>query len=119
MDIGAKGELERMVALLNEKVFGWPDESRRLKLKLHDRPDLGGVLAFIVLTYNCETVVRNTVVMPIPPVTLCWGGGHTAAQACETAIRKFAAGSDLIREYLPFTAGSFAELKMKAAAYYG
>ena len=116
MDIGAKSELERMVALLNEKAFGRQDESRRLELKLHDRPDLGGVLAFIVLT---ETVVRNMVVMTIPPVTICWGGGHTADQACETAIRKFAAGSDLIGEYLPFTAGSFAELKMKAAAYYG
>ena len=119
MDIGAKCELERMIALLNEKAFGRPDESRRLKLKLRDRPELGGVLAFIVLAYNCETVVRNTVVMPIPPVTLCWGGGTTADSACETVIRKFAAGSDLIGEYLPFTAGSFAELKMKAAAYYG
>ena len=128
MDIGAKSELERMVALLNEKVFGWPDGLCRLKLKLYDRPDLDGILAFIVLTYKCETAVRNTVMMPIPrntvmmpipPVTICWGGGADADAACEIALKKFENGSDLISKYLPFTAGSLAELKMKAAAYYG
>jgi hypothetical protein len=34
-------------------------------------------------------------------------------------LKKFSAGSDLLRKYLPFTAGSLEELKLKATAYYG
>ena len=112
-------ELKNMISLLNEKTFKEPGDSK-LELRLQERPDLNGVLAFIVLVQNGHVNIdRKTVFMPIPPITLCWGGGTTADLACETAIRKFAAGSGLIREYLPFTAGSLAELKMKAAAYYG
>jgi len=109
-------ELENMIKLLNEKTFKNPGDSK-LELRLHERPDLDGVLAFMVLVQDGHVNNdRKTVVMPIPPITLCWGGGHTADLACETVIRKFAAGSDLIRKYLPFTAGSVAELELKLAA---
>ena len=115
--MSSEEELENMISLLNEKTFKEPG-GFKLELRLQERPDLDGVLAFIVLVQDGH-IDRKTVVMPIPRITLCWGGGHTADLACETVIRKFAAGSDLIRKYLPFTAGSFAELKIKAAAYYG
>lgn len=117
--MSSEEELENMISLLNEKTFKEPGDSR-LELRLHERPDLNGVLAFIVLVQDGHVNIdRKSVVMPIPPITLCWGGGTTADSACETVIRKFAVSSDLIRKYLPFTAGSFAELKIKAAAYYG
>ena len=116
---GSEEELENMVKLLNEKAFKEPGDSK-LELRMQDRPDLGGVLAFIVLARDGHVDIgRKTVVTPVPPITLCWGGGRTADLACETVVRKFAAGSDLIREYLPFTAGSAAELEMKFAAFGG
>lgn len=106
-------ELKNMISLLNEKTFKEPGDSK-LELRLQERPDLDGVLAFIVLVQNGHVNIdRKTVYMPIPPITLCWGRGRTADLACETIIRKFAVGSDLIRKYLPFTAGSAAELKLK------
>lgn len=111
--MNAEEELERMIEFLNEKVFEYPE---RLELRLQERPDIGGVLAFMVLIQDgYVNIDRKTVVMPIPPITLCWGGGRTADLACETVIRKFAVGSDLIRKYLPFTAGSAAELELKLA----
>lgn len=115
LKMNAVEELRRMVELLNEKAFREPGASR-LELRLQERPDLDGVMAFIVLVQDGHVDIdRKTVFMPIPPITLCWGGGTTADSACETAIRKFAAGSDLIRECLPFTAGSLAELELKLA----
>ena len=51
---------------------------------------------------------QKTIVMPIPPITLC-----------RAVIEKFSAGSDILRRFLPFTAGSLDELKVKAVAYYG
>ena len=112
-------ELRHMVGLLNEKAFGEPGASR-LELRMHDRPDLDGVLAFIVLVQDGYVDIdQKTIVMPIPPITLCWGGGHTADLACQVVIEKFSAGSDILRRFLPFTAGSLDELKVKAVAYYG
>lgn len=113
--MSSEEELENMIKLLNEKTFKKPGDSK-LELRMQERPDLDGVLAFIVLVQDGQVNIdRKTVVMPIPPITLCWGGGRTANLACETVIRKFAIGSDLIRKYLPFTAGSAAELKLKLA----
>jgi len=113
----AKKELEGMVALYNEKAF---DPQEELRLKVSPRPDLGGVLVFLVVCQKKGAFIgRDTVVMPIPPVTICWGGGADADAACEIALKKLEEGSDLIGRYLPFTAGSLAELEMKAVAYYG
>ena len=113
--MSSEEELENMIKLLNEKTFKNPGDSK-LELRLQERPDLDGVLAFIVLVQDGHVNIdRKTVVMPIPPITLCWGGGRTVDLACETVIRKFAVGSDLIRKYLPFTAGSAAELELKFA----
>lgn len=110
-------ELKNMISLLNEKTFKEPGDFK-LELQLQERPDLDGVLAFIVLVQNGHVNIdRKTAYMPIPPITLCWGGGQTADLACETVIRKFAVGSDLIRKHLPFTAGSAAELEIKLAAF--
>lgn len=112
-------ELRRMVKLLNEKAFG-ESGSSRLELRMHDRPDLDGVLAFIVLVQDGYVDIdQKTIVMPIPPITLCWGGGHTADLACKAVIEKFSAGGDILHWYLPFTASSLDELKIKAVAYYG
>lgn len=112
-------ELRQMVGLLNEKALGRPVGSR-LELRLQKRFDIGGVLAFIVLVQDGRVDLgRKTVVVPVPPVTLCWGGGRTADLACKAVIEKFSAGSDMLRRYVPFTAGSLEELKLKAAACYG
>ena len=87
---------------------------------MHDRPDLDGVLAFMVLVHDGYVDIdQKTIVMPIPPITLCWGGGHTIDSACSVVIEKFSAGNNMLRRFLPFTAGSLDELKVKAAAYYG
>ena len=102
-------ELEGIVGFLNEKIFRYP---QRLRLEIKNRPDLGGVLAFMVLS-------EEPVVVPVPPITICWCGGEDVRSACEIMLRKFSAGSDLLRKYLPFTAGSLEELKLKATAYYG
>ena len=112
-------ELRYMVELLNEKAFG-ESESSHLELRIQDRPDLDGVLAFIVLVQDMYTNIdQSTVIMSIPPITLCWGGGHTVDLACRVVIEKFSAGSDILHRLLPFTAGSLDELKVKAAVYYG
>lgn len=117
--MSAEKELRSMIRFLNEKAFEEPGDSK-LELRLHERPDLGGVLAFMVLVQGGRVDIgRKTVVMPIPPITLCWGAGNTTESACETTLRKFTAGGDLVRKFLPFTAGSLDELKLKAAAYYG
>lgn len=117
--MSSEEELKSMIKFLNEKAFREPGASR-LELQMHDRPDLNGVLAFIVLVQAGHVNIdRKTVVMPIPPITLCWGGGHTADLACKAVIKKFSASSDILRRFLPFTAGSLDELKVKAAAYYG
>lgn len=117
--VSTEEELRHMVELLNEKAFGESDSSR-LELRMHDRPDLDGVLVFIVLVQDGYVDIdQKTIVMPIPPITLCWGGGHTADLACQVVIEKFSAGSDILRGFLPFTAGSLDELKVKVAAYYG
>ena len=117
--MSSEEELENMISLLNEKTFGEPGASQ-LELRLQERPDIDGVLAFIVLVQDGHVNIdRKTIIMPIPPITLCWGGGHTADLACKAVIEKFAAGSDMLRKFLPFTAGSLEELKVKAAAYYG
>ena len=117
--VNTEEELRRMVELLNEKVFG-ESGSSRLELQMHDRPDLDGVLAFIVLVQDGYVDIdQKTVVMPIPPITLCWGGGHTADLACRAVIEKFSAGGDILRRFLPSTAGSLDELKIKAVTYYG
>ena len=63
-------ELRHMVGLLNEKAFGEPGTSR-LELRMHDRPDLDGVLAFIVLVQDGYVDIdQKTIVMPIPPITI-------------------------------------------------
>lgn len=117
--MNAEEELRRMIGFLNEKAFEEPGDSK-LELRVQRRPDLGGVLVFMVLVQSGHVDIgRKTVVMPVPPITLCWGAGNTAESACETALRKFTAGGDLTRKFLPFTAGSLDELKLKAAAYYG
>lgn len=117
--MSSEEELENMISLLNEKTFKEPGDSR-LELQLHERPDLNGVLAFIVLVQDGHVNIdRKSVAMPIPPITLCWGGGTTADSACKAVIKKFSASSDILRRFLPFTAGSLDELKVKAAAYYG
>ena len=46
--VSTEEELRHMVEFLNEKAFG-ESGSSRLELRMHDRPDLDGVLAFIVL----------------------------------------------------------------------
>ena len=112
-------ELRHMVELLNEKAFG-ESGSSRLELRMHDRPDLDGVLAFIVLVQDGYVDIdQKTIVMLIPPITLCWGRGHTVDLACRAVIEKFSAGGDILRRFLPFTAGSLDELKIKAVTYYG
>lgn len=117
--MSAEEELRRMVEFLNEKAFKEPGASK-LELRLQERLDLDGVLAFIVLVQNGHVNIdRKTVYMPIPPITLCWGGGHTADLACRVVIEKFSASGDMLHRFLPFTAGSLDELKVKAAAYYG
>lgn len=117
--MSSEEELESMIKFLNEKAFREPGDSR-LELRIKKRPDLGGALAFVVMGRPRRIDIgRNTAVMPIPPVTLCWGGGDTVESACGTALRKLMSGGDLVRKYIPFTFGSFDELKVKAAAYYG
>ena len=117
--MNAEEELRLMIGLFNEKAFGESGTSR-LELRMHDRPDLDGVLAFIVLVQDwCVDIDQKTIVMSIPPITLCWGGGHTADLACQVVIKKFSAGNNMLRRFLPFTAGSLDELKVKAVAYYG
>jgi len=117
--MSSEEELRSVVAFLNEKAFREPGDSR-LELMIKRRPDLGGALAFVVLGQDrCIDIGRKTAVMPIPPVTLCWGGGDTVESACGTTLRKLMSGGDLVRKYIPFTFGSFDELKVKAAAYYG
>lgn len=112
--MNSEEELRGMVELLNEKAFGRPGEERRLELLLHDRPDLEGVVAFIVLQPKSLSVYHP------PAITLCWGGGRTAEDACGVVLGKFAdGGGDILRKFLPFTAGSLDELKVKAAIYYG
>lgn len=100
-------ELERMIGLLNEKVFSYPQS---LTLDIKPRKDLGGVLAFLVLKDEQS-------VAWVPPVTVCWGGGSDADSACEIILKKFKAGSDLVMKYFPFTAGSAAELELKLAVF--
>lgn len=115
--MSSEEELKSMIKLLNEKAFSESGASR-LELQMQDRPDLGGVFAFMVLVQDRHVNIdRKTVVMPIPPITLCWGGGTTVDLACETVIRKFAVGSDLIRTYLPVMAGSVVELEIKLAVF--
>lgn len=116
--VSTEEELRHMVELLNEKAFGESDSSR-LELRMHDRPDLDGVLAFIVLVHDGYVDIDRKMVVIPPPITLCWGGGYTADLACQVVIEKFSAGSDILRRFLPFTAGSLDELKIKAVAYYG
>ena len=117
--VSTEEELRHMVEFLNEKAFG-ESGSSRLELRMHDRPDLDGVLAFIVLVQDGYVDIdQKTIVMPIPPITLCWGGGHTADLACQVVIEKFSVGSNILRRYLPFTASSLDKLKIKAVTYYG
>lgn len=105
--MNAKAELERMVDLLN----GWlSGRSQKLWLQFKRREDLDGVLVFLLL--SAEKNSRF-----VDDSCICWGGGHTDDQACERVIKKLADGSDSIREYLPFTAGSLEELKLKLAAF--
>ena len=116
--MNAEEELRLMIELLNKKAFGEPG-SFKLELKIQDRPDLNGVLVFIVFVKNeYVNIDSEIVVMPLP-FTLCWGGGHTIDSACRAVIEKFFAGNNMLRRFLPFTAGSLDELKVKAAAYYG
>lgn len=116
--VNAEEELRLMIELLNKKAFGEPGSSR-LELQTQDRPDLDGVLVFIVFVQNeYVNIDGKTVVMPLP-LTLCWGGGHTIDSACGVVIEKFSASNNMLRRFLPFTAGSLDELKVKAAAYYG
>jgi len=105
--MNARKELELMVKLINETVFEHP---QKLELKIERRRDLGGILAFLNLT-------TKTLQIPVLPTTICWGGAGDATSACGVIIKKFAEGSDLIRRYIPFTAGSAAELKMKLAVF--
>ena len=107
--MNARKELELMIKLLNEKVFEYP---QKLELIIKRREDLGGVLAFLNLT-------TETLQIPVPPATICWAGAGDAASACGVIIKKFAEGSGLIKRYIPFTAGSFEELRIKASAFYG
>ena len=117
--MNAEEELRLMIELLNKKAFGEPGSSM-LELQIQDRPDLDGILVFIVLVQSGHVDIGlETVVMPIPPMTLCWGGGHTIDSACRAVIEKFSAGNNMLRRFLPFTAGSLDELKVKAVAYYG
>ena len=116
--MNAEEELRLMIGLLNKKAFGKPDSSK-LELQIQDRPDLDGVLVFIVFVQNeYVNIDGKTVVMPLP-LTLCWGGGHTIDLACRVVIEKFSAGNNMLCRFLPFTAGSLDELKVKAVAYYG
>lgn len=116
--MNAEEELRLIVEFLNKKVFGEPDYSK-LELRTQDCPDLNGVLVFIVFVQNeYVNIDGKTVVMPLP-LTLCWGGGHTIDSACRAVIEKFSAGGDILRRFLPFTAGSLDELKIKAVTYYG
>ena len=111
-------ELRLMIELFNKKVFREPGSSR-LELQIQYRPDLNGVLVFIVFVQNeYVNIDGKTVVMPLP-LTLCWGGGHTIDLACRVVIEKCSAGNNMLRRFLPFTAGSLDELKVKVAAYYG
>ena len=116
--MNAEEELRLMIGRLNKKACGKPDSSK-LELQIQDRPDLDGVLVFIVFVQNeYVNIDGKTVVMPLP-LTLCWGGGHTIDLACRVIIEKFSAGNNMLRRFLPFTAGSLDELKVKAVAYYG
>ena len=46
--MNAEKELRLMIELLNKKAFGEPGSSR-LELQAQDRPDLDGIMVFIVL----------------------------------------------------------------------
>lgn len=116
--MNAEEELRLMIELLNKKAFGEPG-SPRLELKTQDRPDLNGVLVFIVFVQNEYVNIDGKIVVMSLPLTLCWGGGHTIDLACRVVIEKFSVGNNMLRRFLPFTAGSLDELKVKVAAYYG
>lgn len=106
MDIGAKGELERMVALYNETGLG---PGRELVVDLHVLSRQNGAIAHVIL--DIEGWKK-------PPI-LSWGYGADEDAACAMALERFKAGSDTMREYLPFKAGSLEELKLKLAALGG
>lgn len=113
--MSSKEELESMVGLLNEKVFGQPDDSRRLEFRLEYWPDLEGVIAFINLEYGHGKAAPDSIIMPIPPITLCFAGGRDVCSASAALLERFSTGGDLLRKFLPFTAGSLDELKLKMA----
>ena len=46
--MNAEKELRLMIELLNKKAFG-ESESSRLEFRIQDRPDLDGIMVFIVL----------------------------------------------------------------------
>ena len=69
-------------------------------------------MAFLVLT---EKIIETRV----PPITICWGGEADGDSTCGIVTGKFLEGTDLIKQYVPFTAGSFEELKLKVMAFYG
>lgn len=115
--MNAEEELRLMIELLNKKAFGESDSSR-LEFRIQDRPDLDGVMVFIVLVQNEYVNIDGEIVVTPITFTLCWGGGHTIDLACRAVIEKFSAGNNMLHRFLPFTAGSLDELKVKATVYY-
>lgn len=102
----AKDELEGMVALYNEAGLG-PD--RELVVDLNVLPRQNGAIVHVIL---CIEGWKK------PPI-LSWGYGADEDVACAMALKRFKAGSDTMRKYLPFEAGSLEELKLKLAVLKG
>ena len=98
----AKDELEGMVALYNEAGLG-PDRELVVDLNILSRQN--GAIVHVIL--RIEGWKK-------PPI-LSWGYGADKDAAYAMALEMFKAGSDTMRKYLPFTAGSAAELELKLA----
>ena len=102
--MNAKAELERMVALYNEAGLR-PDRELVVYLNILSRQN--GAIVHVILR------IEGWKKSPI----LSWGYGVDEDVACAMALKRFKAGSDTMRKYLPFEAGSLEELKLKLAAF--
>lgn len=104
-NLSAKDELEDMVALYNEAGLG---SDRELVVDLRTAVSGRGAIVSVVLRIDGWKK---------PPI-LAWGGapgpGGVEA-ACAIALGRLKAGSAVACKYLPFTASSLEELKLKLA----
>ena len=108
-NLSAKDELEDMVVLYNKAGLG---SDRELVVDL--RTAVGGRGAIVSVVLHIDGWKK-------PPI-LAWGGAPGAdgvETACAMALGRLKTGSAITRKYLPFTAGSLEELKLKLAALGG